>query len=304
MKKHYDPSHWVIRDYEEFLLQERGLGPPTVNQYLCPVRRFLAYRFGNRRIQLKTIRPHDVTGFVLHDSSERGRASLQTATTAIRSFLGFLFQRSQTVVNMTTVVPAVAGWRESELPRFLEKAQVKRLLRNCDRRRKIGKPDFAILLLMARLGLRAGEVARLSLEQIKWKTAELEICGKGAQVDRLPLLQDVGAAIADYLQKARPNCSCRHVFLRANRPFQEVAGPSAISLIVRRTLKRAGLNPPHQGAHLFRHSLATWMLRDGASLSEIGQVLRHRLNKTTEVYAKVDLAALRALAQSWPGGAR
>jgi site-specific recombinase XerD len=294
----------IERHYRRFLLQERGLIEPTVDQYLPAVRRFLFHRFRNRKIRLKKLCPRDVRDFVLYDSSDRGRSSLQTATSALRSFLGFLFQRGRIPLNLAMAVPAVAGWRSSKLPRFLETAHVARLLRSCDRRRKLGKRDYAILLLLARLGLRAGEVVQLCLEDINWDSAELQVRGKGAHVDRLPLLQDVGQAIADYLQRARPSCSSRRVFVRVNPPYVGFADSCAVSSMVRRGLARARLQPPHQGAHLLRHSLATGMLRGGASLSEIAQVLRHREAQSAEVYAKVDLIALRALAQPWCGGAR
>jgi site-specific recombinase XerD len=179
------------------------------------------------------------------------------------------------------------------------------LLRCCDRRQNTGRRDYAILLLLARLGLRAGEVARLNLEDIDWMAGQLCIRGKGERVDRLPLLEDVGKAIADYLQRGRPSCSTRRVFVRSIPPHDGFADPpNSISGVVNRALTRAALNPPNRGAHLLRHSLATNLLRSGASLAQIGQLLRHQQMQTTEIYAKVDLNALRALAQPWPGGAQ
>ena len=191
-----------------------------------------------------------------------------------------------------------------ELPHYLEAHEVERVLSTCDRRRKIGKRDYAIFLLLARLGLRAGEVTQLTLDDINWRAGELLVRGKGARVDRLPLLQDVGKALAEYLQKARPACSSRRVFIQCKAPFEGFAGPQCVSNLVRMALIRLDLNPAHRGAHVLRHSLATGLLRNGASLAQIGQVLRHQLPQTTEIYAKVDFGALRPLALPWIGGAQ
>jgi len=293
----------MAQDYCTFLLQERALAPTSVQQYLPVIRRFLFHRFANSQIRLKNLCAKDVTDFVLHDSSHRGRRSAQLMATAVRSFLHFLLQRGQIAKNLAAAVPAVAGWRLSELPRFLEAEQVERVLRSCDRRRKVGKRDYAILLLLARLGLRAGEVANLNLEDIEWRTGELIIHGKGARVDKLPLLQDVGQALVDYLRKGRPDCSCRRVFIQSRPPFVGFPHPpNTVCSIVRSALARAQIESRHHGAHVFRHSLATRMLGNGASLVQIGQVLRHQGVQTTEIYAKVDLTALQRLALPWPGG--
>jgi site-specific recombinase XerD len=299
------PIDLVAQDYERFLLHERSLAPTSAGQYLHVTRRFLSHRFGRGKVQLKKLCAKDVTGFVLQDTAGRGRRSAQLMTTVLRSFLGFLFQRGRIVTHLAMSVPTVAGWRLSELPRFLEVAEVEKVLRCCDRRRKVGKRDYAILLLLARLGLRAGEVAGLTLEDIDWDAGELRIRGKGSRLDRLPLPKDVGEAMADYLQKGRPACLSRRVFVQSKAPYDGFATPpNAVCSIVRTALTRAQLNPPHRGAHLLRHSLATRMLGHGASLAQIGQVLRHQQIQSTEIYAKVNMDALRALAHVWPGGAR
>lgn len=193
--------------------------------------------------------------------------------------------------------------RRPKLPWYLEAQEVEKVLESCDRRRKMGKRDYAILLLLARLGLRAGEVAHLTLDEIDWRAGELLIRGKGTRVDRLPLPHEVGEALADYLQKGRPACSSRCLFIKCKAPLEGFARRGSISCVVGAALRRAHLNPPHKGAHILRHSLATGMLRNGASLGEIGQVLRHQQPQTTEIYAKVDFNALRTLALPWPGGA-
>ena len=196
----------------------------------------------------------------------------------------------------------VASWRLSQLPKSLPAAQVERLLACCDRSLPTGKRDYAILLLLARLGLRGGEVVAMTLEDLDWARGEMVVRGKGHRLERLPLPADVGAALACYLCDVRPVCATRRVFIRMQAPQQGLAR-TAICCIVRRALRRAGLNPEFKGAHLLRHSLATDLLRRGASLGEIGQLLRHRQPTTTQIYAKVDIAALRGIALPWPGGA-
>ncbi|HCU53260.1 MAG TPA: integrase [Gammaproteobacteria bacterium] len=291
------------REYEDFLLRQRGLRPASAKAYLPVVRRFLAHRFPAGKVRPTALRAADVTDFVLHDSSHRGGQSAHLTAAALRSFLGFLVQQGRVQTNLVAAVPTVARSRLAVLPRFLEPAQVERVVRSCDRRKKIGKRDYAILLLLARLGLRGGEVLGLTLDDINWRAAELRIYGKGARVDRLPLPQDVGQALAAYLQNARPVSSSRRVFLQSRAPYEPLAGPCCIGDVVRTALARARIRSAHRGAHLFRHSLATTLLRTGASLAQIGQVLRHQQPETTEIYAKVDLQALRALAMPWPGGA-
>jgi site-specific recombinase XerD len=300
----HGPIDILERDYTQFLIQERGLSQATLNNYLPVARDFLSQRFGAQGVRLKDLCPKDVTGFILRRSSTAGRPQARRATAALRSFLGFLYQHGHLATNLGGSVPAVAMWRLAELPRFLSSEEVERMLQSCDQFTPAGRRDYAVLLLLARLGLRAGEVVHLSLDAINWEAGEVSIRGKSAREDRLPLPQDVGQALANYLRKGRPECSSRRVFLRINAPRQGFSSSVAICDIVRRALARARLSPPHKGAHLLRHSLATTMLRGGASLAQIGQILRHQQAQTTEIYAKVDLTALRALVQPWPGGVR
>lgn len=297
------PIDLIERDYGRHLRQERSFMSASVGQYLTVARRFLWHRFREGKIQLKGLCTKDVSDFVLKDSAIRGRRSAQLMTSVLRSFLNYLFQEGKTITNLATAIPATAGGRLSELPRYLEAAEVENLLRACDRRHKVGRRDYAVLVLLARLGLRASEVANLELDDIDWAAGELMIRGKGNRVDRMPLLQEVGKAVADYLKRGRPRCSTRRVFIHCKAPYAGFSSPpNPVSGIVKRALARAGLNPQNQGAHLLRHSLATSLLRSGASLAQIGQVLRHQQMSTTEIYAKVDVQALRALAQPWPGG--
>jgi site-specific recombinase XerD len=294
----------LLGDYGRFLAQERGLSQATLDNYLPVAQRLLTHAFGDKPIQLDRLAVEDVNRFILREMSAFSARRVQLTTSALRSFLGFLYLRGQLKRPLAASVPTVAAWRLSELPQFLEPGQVQQLLRSCDRRSPCGRRDYAALLLLARLGLRAGEVVQLCLEDINWSEGEILIRGKSAREDRLPLPPDVGRALAAYLQKDRPRCSCRRLFIRMKAPHVGFSSSVAVCDIVRRGLWRTHLELGHKGAHLLRHSLATQMLRGGASLTQIGQILRHQLPQTTEIYAKVDLAALRALAQPWPGGVR
>ena len=268
------PAEVAIQDYRQYLLSERSLGLATVDGYTAIIRRFLSGRFPGGKFEPQQLKATDIIRFVQQATTLMGRRACQHTTTALRSLLRFLLMNGQLNTNLANAVPKVASWRLSELPRYLEPAEVEKILNGCDRRTGVGKRNYAILLLLARLGLRAGEVVKLKLNDINWCAGELCIQGKGSRVDRLPLLQDVGAAIADYLQRGRPRCSSRCVFVYAQAPYGEFASPpNGISCLVRRALKRAKLNPPHKGAHILRHSLATRMLGNGASLLQIGQPL-------------------------------
>jgi site-specific recombinase XerD len=217
--------------------------------------------------------------------------------------LRYLRYRGDLATNLAASVPSVACWSLSEIPKYLEPIQVQCILDHCDQKTATGLRDYAILLLLARLGLRAGEVAFLMLEDIDWEAGQITVHGKGGRSALFPLPVDVGEAVAAYLQNGRPTCSSRSVFVTGRAPRLGLPGPGNISSIARRALARAGIDSHHKGAHRLRHSLATQMLRQGASLAEIGEVLRHRNPNTTAIYAKVDLTALRTLALPWPGGA-
>ena len=232
----------------------------------------------------------------------RSPASAQLHASALRSFLRFLWQTGQSDIDLTAAIPPVRRWRLVDVPKYLTPDDVTRLLDGCDRSSPVGRRDYAILLLLARLGLRGGEVVRLELDDIDWHTGELTVRGKGAVCSRLPLPCDVGEALATYLRQDRPRCATRRVFVRARAPHRGLGHPSTVSTLVRMALTRAGVNAPIKGAHLLRHSLATDLLRRGASLVDIGDVLRHQHPQTTEIYAKVDLTRLRLLAQPWPAG--
>jgi site-specific recombinase XerD len=290
--------------YERFLFQERGFAPATVPVYLGIANRFLSQRFSSGTVRLSTISPKDIVEFILGEARTNGRKWVQLTATVLRSFLGFLYQHGKVAINLAAAVPAVPVWRLSELPRFLESEAVEKLLKCSDQGGEHGSRDYAVLLLLARLGLRASEIVNLNLEDLNWESSELLVKGKGGRIDRLPLMRDAGQALANYLQNWRPKCSVRSVFIRLKAPRRGFSSSAGVDFIVAQALTRANLHPANRGAHVLRHSLATRMLRSGASLTEIGEVLRHQQCQTTEIYAKVDFASLRALAQPWPGGVR
>jgi len=292
----------LTHDYERFLSSQRGLAPATLSSYLPIVRRFLTERFGSSAVRVEDLRPRDLHRFILRQVPRGSRNYAKLVVTALRSFLRFLFQRGAIKTDLLTGVLAVANWRLSHLPKSLPPNQVERLLQCCDRSTPSGQRDYAILLLLARLGLRGGEVLAMTLDDPDWDRGEIVVHGKGQRLARLPLPKDVGVALAHYLRHVRPACSTRKLFIRMKAP-RDGLRLSAICCVVRRALKRAGLNPDFKGAHLLRHSLATNMLRRGASLGEIGQLLRHAQPTTTQIYAKVNIVALRRIALPWMGGA-
>jgi site-specific recombinase XerD len=299
------PLAAILNQYETYLRSERGLVAHTILNYQTCVRKFLLERFREGPFGLQKIRPSDISGFVLRHGPNMAVGTAHQMTTAFRSFFRFLFQRGELQADLTASVPMVADRRLSTVPKHLSPEEVERMLKACGRRTACGRRDYAILLLLARLGLRAGEVVALQLEDINWRAGEILIRGKGLLHDWMPLPADVGEALSSYLRHGRPACQTRRVFLRMLAPRRGFANTAAVRSIVRQALGRADLHPAFKGAHLLRHSLATSMLRSGATMGEIGEVLRHRAPSTTETYAKVDFGGLRSLAHHWPiGGAQ
>jgi site-specific recombinase XerD len=285
-------------------LQERGLSSATLLNYVPVAEQFLAERFRNTVPNFGTIRARHVTGFVLRHARQLSPVRAALMVTALRSFLRYLRHRGVIAIDLAACVPTVPKWSLSTLPRFLPAAAVERILECCDRTTAVGRRNHAILLLLARLGVRAGEVVGLRLDDIDWSTGQITIRGKGEKSAQLPLTNDVGAALAAYLRHDRPRSATRSVFLRHRAPLVGFGNSSTISSVVRRALKRAGVESAHTGAHVLRHSLATSLLRQGGSLDEIGELLRHQSPNTTAIYAKVDVTALHTLALPWPGGGR
>jgi site-specific recombinase XerD len=295
------PLHAIEQRFARYLTQVRGLAKPTINNYLPIARTFLSERFGDNQITLDELTPRDITRFIVRHVNRMSPRSAQLVITALRSFFRYLYERGEISTNLVASIPTVANWRMSDLPKFLEPEHAECLLASCNRSVPTGRRDYAVLLLLAQLGLRAGEVVHMQLDDLDWERGELMVRGKSLRHDRLPIPTDVGEALAGYLCH-RPPCSSRRVFLRINAPRQGLTGSSAVCDIVRRALVRAGLHPARKGSHLLRHGLAVKMLRGGASLAEISEILRHELPSTTEIYTKVDVAALRALALPWKGG--
>ena len=299
------PLAEILGTYEQYLRQERGLVLRTIRRHQSYARMFLVKRFGKKPLLLNEIKASDISDFILRHCPAVSLRTAQWITTALRSFFRFLFQKGSIGTDLAASVLGVAHWEQATLPKYISSDQVQRVLRACDRRTSIGRRDYAILLLLARLGLRAGEVVALRLEDINWRTGEILVRGKGLRQDRMPLPEDVGKALASYLQRDRPACHTRRLFVCMKAPHRGLAATGTLPTIVRCAIERAKLNPPSKGAHLLRHSLATSMLRSGATMREIGEVLRHRDANTTAIYAKVDFNSLRSLAQVWPiGGAQ
>ena len=297
------PSEQLSGAYEHFLLDERNLAWQSVIPLGRFASRFLSEKFGVGRLNLSALRAPDVTGFVQRHAHQHGPAYARRLVAAMRSFLRYLHYRGLVDTDLALAVPKVARWSLSTLPKHLAAAQVRQVLRHCDRSTARGRRNYAILLLLARLGLRAGEVVGLNLEDIDWENTRITVCGKGKWA-QLPLPADVARALANYLRRDRPHCSCRRVFIRDYAPIGGFRRSTSIAKIVQCALAKAGVVSARKGAHLLRHSLATDMLRKGASLDEIGEVLRHKSPDTTAIYAKVDLNSLQALALPWLGGVR
>jgi integrase/recombinase XerD len=296
------PLAKILGRYEKHLRSERGLVAVTILNYESFVRKFIVERFREGPFHFRELKPSDISGFVLRHGPNLSAGRAQLMTTAFRSFFRFLFQYGELKADFAASVPTVADWRLSTVPKYLTPEEVVRVLRACNRRTATGRRDYAILLLLARLGLRAGEVVALQLDDLNWRAGEIMVRWKGLLHDRMPLPSDVGKALASYLRRDRPACQTRRVFVRLRAPRRGFHGHSALTSIVGRALLRAHLHPAFKGAHLVRHSLATSMLRSGATMAEIGEVLRHRVPNTTEIYAKVDFDGLRSLAHPWPMG--
>jgi site-specific recombinase XerD len=286
------------------LLEVRALARPTIINYVPFIRSFLEDRFGSGRVTLSRLCASDVVRFVQRQAPRLHAKTAKLMTTALRSFLQYARYLGEVTLDLAAAVPIVANWSMTSIPRAISAEHVRQLLASIDRRTAVGRRDYAILLLLARLGLRAGEVASLELNDIDWNLGQVSVRGKSGQRNRLPLPTEVGKAIAAYLRRGRPDSTSRSVFLRARAPICAFRGTSGIGSMVRHSLERAGIQATTTGTHQFRHGLATEMLRQGASLSEIGELLGHRHPQTTKIYTKVDIKALRALALPWPGGVR
>jgi integrase/recombinase XerD len=294
-----EPVDALVGEFRGFLGGERGLAPETVRCYGTHARAFLAWLPQPVDVALAELSAGLVTGYVVEYCRGRNTESAKAMVTALRSLLRFLHVTGRAPGPLTGAVPAVASWRLAGLPRTLSGEQVEALIEGCDTDTAVGVRDRALLVMLARLGLRTAEAAALRLEDVDWRSGQILIRGKGNRVEKLPLPQTVGEALAEYLTTTRPRCASRSVFLtvrgRPPRPLTAMA----VRQIVAQACGRAGL--PRLGAHRLRHTLASDLLRAGNSLPQIGQVLRHRSQLSTAIYAKVDATRLRGVARPWPG---
>ena len=254
---------------------------------------------------LGKIKQEEVIRYVECHAQDRSPSSAKGMCWSLRAFLRYLHHTGLNPCALACCVPSIRQWKFASLPTYLSAVQVQNVLDGCDQTSATGRRDYAILMMLSKLGLRADEVSTLTLDDVDWRAGEILIRAKGRQRARMPIASDVGTAVVAYLRNSRPKSSCRQLFLRTLAPHIGFASGSAITMIAKTALERAGIRGyAHQGAHIFRHSLATELLRSGATLSEIGQLLRHKSHDTTRIYAKVDIEALRTLSLPWPGGAQ
>lgn len=297
------PVDELLHRYRHHMVEDRGLAPLTVLRYERMARRFLNHRVrrtgGDSGVE--GLNGAAVTAYLLEQCSRLVIESAKREATDLRALLRFLYLQGLIGTDLAAAMPPVAGWRDARLPATLSASEVEALLASCDRSQPTGRRDFAILTLLARLGLRSGEVAALRLGDVNWRMGEILVRGKAGRHDRLPLLVDAGEALAAYVTGGRPQAECRNLILTGYAPPRGIH-PSSITGIVYRACRRAGLAPV--GGHRLRHALASEMLRRGGDLVEISQVLRHHDLASTAVYAKVDRSALRTVAQSWPAAGR
>lgn len=292
-------SEELVVRFGVYLAGERGLAAGTIVGYQHAATLLLAALGGDAR-DLERLSQAEVNEFLVAQCPTRSVASAKSLVTGLRSLLRFLHVEGITATSLSGAVPTISGWTGGSVPRGIDAASVEAMLASCDRSSVQGCRDFAVLVLLTRLGIRAGEVVALQLGDVDWRHGEIVVRGKGGRLERLPLPIDVGDALAGYLRDGRPRCEHRELFLRVWAP-QRPLTVSGISFVVHSACDRAGV--PSIGTHRLRHTVASELLRQGAGLAEIGQVLRHRSIASTAIYAKVDTAALRQLARRWPGGA-
>ena len=295
----------IFEEFGDYLRRERGLAPKSIIRHQPFIRRFLHEVCPAGVGDLGRISQEEVIRYIERHARDWSAESGKAMCWSLRAFLRYLHHKGLNPLALAGCVPSIRQWKLASLPTYLSTAQVQKVLHGCDRATAMGRRDYAILMMLAKLGLRADEVATLTLDDVDWRSGEMLVRTKGRQRARMPIPPDVGAAVVAYLRDGRPKSSCRRLFLRTLAPNVGFASGCAITMIAKTALERAGIRGySHHGAHIFRHSLATELLRSGATLSEIGQLLRHESHDTTRIYAKVDIKALRTLSLPWPGGAR
>lgn len=286
-------------EFEDWLRNHRGITERTIRGHIYVLSQRLLPVLGGDPARYDATLVRQV---ILDGARQYSPTYSKRVARVLRQYLQFLAARGACRAWLDRAIPRMMCWRGATLPRYLLPADIERIIAACDPAMPGGVRDRAILLLLARLGLRAGDILDMRLDDIEWQQGTLRVRGKGRREVRLPLPQDAGNALLHYLKTTRPRIACDRVFLRSEAPYRAFTESAAISKIVRRALTRAGItNAPSQGAHLLRHSAATAMLRSGATLDAIGTVLRHRSIETTAHYAKVDIPALHRIAQAWPG---
>jgi site-specific recombinase XerD len=288
-----------VVEFQDWLRQHRGISERTIDRHGRMVMRLLP-ALGSRP---RSWNAHRVREVIIAETRQASRAHVKTMAMALRGYLRFLSARGHCRAGLEHAVPTIPQWRLSTLPRYIDASQVERLIATCDRTTPTGLRDRAILLLLARLGLRAGDIASLCLSDLDWDQATLTVQGKGRRETRLPLPQDVGDAVLASLDRGRPGSCGDRAFFMLNAPIRPLTQSSVVSNIVRSAIRKAGIDTPKKGASLLRHSAATAMLRGGATLDMVGAVLRHRSPDMTAHYAKVDVTILAQIAQPWPGDA-
>jgi len=297
-------SQVLLQDFRRHFLEERGAALVSYLALQPILHQFLSDCFPDGTIDCARLSAHDVIGFVRRHAYRHSPGRAKLLVTALRVFLRFLCQRGDITSALVACVPRVAMWPGSTIPKFLSPDQVRQVLAHCDQNSATGMRNYAILLLLSRLGFRADEIVRLTLDNIDWEKGCITFRGKGGAWAQMPLPADVGEAIVAYLQRGRPPSPCRRLFLRHVAPKTGFTNSGAIATLVRRAIIRAGIQSQRKGSHLFRHSLATRMVNAGSSLAEIAELLRHQSIETTNLYAKVDFHALRSIALPWLGGAQ
>jgi len=292
----------VIENYSKYLINERGLSTSSISHYTHYTRYFLYKLYGVNPISLNKITIIDVNNFFLkHFDTGKSHLVVTSLIPTLRSFFRFLFLDKKISINIASAIQPCANLKNAGLPYFLSQKELDHLIKICKCRESNSKlRNYAILLLLSRIGLRACEVQRLTFNDIDWKNGEIIIKGKGNKKSRLPLLTEIGEALASYIKNERPLCSSRQVFITSRPPIKPLSNSTSISCIVKRALKRANLSPMKKGSHLLRYTFATDCLRRGISLLDIGEILRHQHIDTTVIYAKVDFVKLQSITKMWP----